>query len=394
MTLSGGFSLTGPFMLEYLVVAAGGGGGAGSNRFSPGGGGGGGEVIYNTSSGDNLLSAGTITIVVGAGGAAGSAVNPPSDSPTRTNGTAGSNSSITINGTAITANAGNYGNNWFLASVSYVVWGGTSGTGNPGGLGRSNNGQGSSGGGAATAGFGLDDSLYPSQGGWGTKVTFDTYGTNANNAGSSFTISVLSLSTGGKFNNITPTTPLAVGMAVTISGTKGGTGTITGYTNPTTYYIIATGAGYQGAPYFNLSATLGGSAITTTSGTPTGLTYTVAASTTRGYFGGGGGAGNWSAYGPVTGGRGGGGVAPNGRDAATSIGYSGSINTGGGGGAGGGTYNTSNTYNNGGAGGSGIVIIRYPDRGYPTPSTTGSPTITSGNGAITYTFTSSGSLTF
>ena len=62
------------------------------------------------------------------------------------------------------------------------------------------------------------------------------------------------------------------GMAVTISGTLGGTGTITGYSNPTTYYISAT----NGTTTFTLSTT-SGAAITTTAGTPTGLTYTLTA---------------------------------------------------------------------------------------------------------------------
>lgn len=63
---------------------------------------------------------------------------------------------------------------------------------------------------------------------------------------------------------------LAVGQAVTITGTLGGTGSITGYSSPTTYYIIAT----NGSTTFQLSATLGGTAIVTTAGTPTGLQYT------------------------------------------------------------------------------------------------------------------------
>lgn len=62
---------------------------------------------------------------------------------------------------------------------------------------------------------------------------------------------------------------ITVGSTVTISGTYGGTGSITGYANPTTYYVIVT----NGTTTFQLSATLGGSAITTTAGTPTGLTY-------------------------------------------------------------------------------------------------------------------------
>ena len=76
-------------------------------------------------------------------------------------------------------------------------------------------------------------------------------------------------------------TTLSVGATVTISGTLGGTGTITGYSNPTTYYIIAT----NGSTTFTLSASAGGAAITTTAGTPTGLTYTlgnVALTTTAG----------------------------------------------------------------------------------------------------------------
>ena len=74
--------------------------------------------------------------------------------------------------------------------------------------------------------------------------------------------------TAGQFS--CATTALSVGQAIKISGTFGGTGSITGYTDPTTYYIIAT----NGTTTFTLSATAGGSAITTTAGTPTGLTYT------------------------------------------------------------------------------------------------------------------------
>lgn len=64
---------------------------------------------------------------------------------------------------------------------------------------------------------------------------------------------------------------LALGMSVTISGTLGGTGTITGYSSPTTYYIIAT----NGTTTFTLSTTPTGAGVATTTGTPTGLTYTL-----------------------------------------------------------------------------------------------------------------------
>lgn len=69
-------------------------------------------------------------------------------------------------------------------------------------------------------------------------------------------------------------TGLAVGQSLTISGTYGGTGSITGYTNPTTYYVSAT----DGVSTFTLvSAGGNGTALVTTAGTPTGLTYTLPA---------------------------------------------------------------------------------------------------------------------
>jgi hypothetical protein len=80
---------------------------------------------------------------------------------------------------------------------------------------------------------------------------------------------VIITGTAGQFS--CTATNLTVGMAVTISGTFGGTGSITGYTNPKTYYIIAT----NNTTTFTLSETLGGAAIVTTAGTPTGLTYTI-----------------------------------------------------------------------------------------------------------------------
>jgi hypothetical protein len=86
--------------------------------------------------------------------------------------------------------------------------------------------------------------------------------------------SVNIISTGGQFN--CDATNLAVGMTVTISGTLGGTGTITSYANPTTYYIIAT----NGRTTFTLSTTSDvntnvTTGVVTTVGTPTGLTYTL-----------------------------------------------------------------------------------------------------------------------
>jgi hypothetical protein len=84
--------------------------------------------------------------------------------------------------------------------------------------------------------------------------------------------------TGGTFTCTSPIT-LYVGQPVVISGTFGGTGSITGYVNPTTYYVIAT----NGSTTFTLSASLGGAAVTTVAGTPTGVTYTLSAAAITGY---------------------------------------------------------------------------------------------------------------
>ena len=85
----------------------------------------------------------------------------------------------------------------------------------------------------------------------------------------------------GQFSCTAALVTLQTGQPVVISGTFGGTGSITGYLNSTTYFIIAT----NGSTTFTLSATLGGSAITTTAGTPTGLTYTLSAAVITGYPG-------------------------------------------------------------------------------------------------------------
>jgi hypothetical protein len=82
--------------------------------------------------------------------------------------------------------------------------------------------------------------------------------------------SVIITGTAGQFSCAAASHTLVVGQKIVISGTLGGTGSISGYTNPTDYYIIAT----NGTTTFTLSASLGGPAITTTTGTPTGLTYT------------------------------------------------------------------------------------------------------------------------
>ena len=75
-------------------------------------------------------------------------------------------------------------------------------------------------------------------------------------------------------------TTLQVGQAITISGTNTGGGSITGYASPTTYYIIAT----NGTTTFQLSANVGGPAITTTIGTPSNWTFAADTIPITGYF--------------------------------------------------------------------------------------------------------------
>jgi len=67
----------------------------------------------------------------------------------------------------------------------------------------------------------------------------------------------------------TSTSGLYIGQTVTVSGTN--TGSATGLTSGTTYYIIATNY----STTFQLSATAGGGAIVTTAGTTTGLVFTI-----------------------------------------------------------------------------------------------------------------------
>ena len=99
----------------------------------------------------------------------------------------------------------------------------------------------------------------------GTGVSADTTITSYGTPTATLTTVVITGVTGG-FS--CASTTLAVGNTVTISGTFGGTGSITGYSSPTSYLISET----NGSTTFKLT-TLSGAAVVTTAGTPTGLTY-------------------------------------------------------------------------------------------------------------------------
>jgi hypothetical protein len=112
-------------------------------------------------------------------------------------------------------------------------------------------------------------------------ATATTYGTTV--ASTTTTLTGVSITgTAGQFSCSAAT--LAVGMPIVISGTFGGTGSISGYLNPTTYYIVATNGTttFTLSPVFNdISALIGYVPLVTTAGTPTGLTYTISTSTNK-----------------------------------------------------------------------------------------------------------------
>jgi hypothetical protein len=81
---------------------------------------------------------------------------------------------------------------------------------------------------------------------------------------------VVITSTSGAFSCTKPGRPIVVGQLLTLAGTYGGTGSITGYANPTTYAISVTNGSTTGT-----LTTAAGAAIVTTTGTPTGITYSL-----------------------------------------------------------------------------------------------------------------------
>jgi hypothetical protein len=82
--------------------------------------------------------------------------------------------------------------------------------------------------------------------------------------------------TAGQFTSTSAA--LAVGQAMLVAGTVAAntTGTISGYSNPSTYYVVAT----NGSTTFTLSATEGGAGLSTGVGNTVGLTFTVEGTST------------------------------------------------------------------------------------------------------------------
>ena len=101
------------------------------------------------------------------------------------------------------------------------------------------------------------------------------YGTFPSSFGSLTGVTITGVA--GTFSCSPSNVAFTVNQRITVSGTYGGTGSISGYANPTTYFITAT----NGSTTFTLSSTFGGTAITTTAGTPTGVTFTATASMSK-----------------------------------------------------------------------------------------------------------------
>ena len=103
-----------------------------------------------------------------------------------------------------------------------------------------------------------------------TLSTFNGISMLSNSSTSSVSDVVIS-GTAGTFTN-TSDANLNAGQQLTVSGTFGGTGAISGYADPTTYLVSAISGGAGTATGFTLVNT-DGTAITTTAGTPTGVSY-------------------------------------------------------------------------------------------------------------------------
>jgi hypothetical protein len=101
----------------------------------------------------------------------------------------------------------------------------------------------------------------------GAGISYDSNTGVISLAGPTTLTGVQCTGTAGQFS--CGSTPLYVGNIVTVSGTLTGTATISGYSDSTTYYVIAT----NGTTTFQLSATESGSPITTTAGTTVGLSF-------------------------------------------------------------------------------------------------------------------------
>ena len=124
------------------------------------------------------------------------------------------------------------------------------------------------GGGAAATGLANNTTFFVASAG----LTADAFKLKA--ANTTVTVTGVAISnTSGGFSCTAAN--IAANDRITITGTLGGTGTITGYTSGTVYFVSAVSGGSAGARTgFTLINESTRAALVTTAGTPTGLTYT------------------------------------------------------------------------------------------------------------------------
>jgi len=121
--------------------------------------------------------------------------------------------------------------------------------------------------GSAAAGLANNTTYYVASAG----LTANTFKVKAANTTVAVTGVAISNSSGG----FTCTAAdIAASDRITITGTLGGTGTITGYTSGTVYFVSAVSGSAHAITGFTLVNESTRAALTTTAGTPTGLTYT------------------------------------------------------------------------------------------------------------------------
>jgi hypothetical protein len=124
------------------------------------------------------------------------------------------------------------------------------------------------GGGSAATGLSNNTTYYIATAG----LTADVFKVKAATTTGTLAATVATSGIGGQFTCGAST--LAVADRVTITGTLGGTGTITGYATGTVYKVSSVTGSSPSVTGFTLT-TDAGSAVVSTAGTLTGLTYTV-----------------------------------------------------------------------------------------------------------------------
>jgi hypothetical protein len=225
-----------------------------------------------------------------------------------------------------------------------------------------------------TVGDGGAGGQYPTNGVNGSNSVFDSVTATGGGKGATETFGAGSSGGSGGGGAGGPGL-IAAGAGTSGQGNAGGSG---GGTNPSTYGRAGGGGGAGSAG--SAGGATGGNGGNGVASSITGTSITYA---------GGGGGGSLNSGNGGTGGTGGGG---NGGGPVNVSGTNGTDELGGGGG--GGSNDTGGTREKGGNGGKGVVILKFLTADSGTPTTTGSPTITTSGSYKIYKFTSSGTISF